>query len=139
MKKYAAMAVITLLLTALACSVAWSQTARDVKIGSFLLLRVRVPAGGYSINERAVALQNRANDLLKGGKQSIGVSVKPAGHDVNIYADGHFFMTVGPGDAKANRTTPEKLAKMWAERIRVIYLQATPNKPGVGNPVPPKD
>jgi len=134
MKKCIAIPVVTLILAMLACSIAWSEEPQEVRIGSFVLLRIRCAAGGYSIAERANAIQMRANNLLRGGKEYGKVTVKKSGKDANIYVDGTFFMTVGPGDARANHTTPMKLANIWAERLRVMLPKSTPDKPGVGRP-----
>jgi hypothetical protein len=134
MKKNITMTVAIILLTVLACSIAWSQDVREVRIGDYLLLRVRCAAGGYTIDERVAALQQRANNLLKGGKEYSTFSVRKFGKCANIYAEDVSFMTVTPGDAKANNTTPMKLAKIWAARLRNLFPKSTPDKPGVGRP-----
>ena len=134
MKKKIMMTVVIMLLTVLACSIAWSQDTQEVRIGDYLLLRVRCPAGGYTILERVAALQQRANNLLRAKKTFMAFSVRMSGNDANIYTDNIFFMTVGPGDAKANGTTPEKLANIWAARLRGMFPKSTPDKPGVGRP-----
>ncbi len=134
MKKHINITVFTVLLAALACSIAWSDGPREVRLGNELLLRVRCAAGGYSVDERADALQSRANNLLQGGKNVRAFSVRRAGTDSNIYADDKFFMTVTPADAKANGTTSETLANIWAERLRLIYPKSTPDMAGVGRP-----
>jgi hypothetical protein len=134
MRKNITMAIVVILLTVLACSIAWSQDTQEVRIGDYLLLRVRCPAGGYSILERVAALQQRANNMLKAGKEYSTFAVRKSGSDANIYADDVFFMTVGPGDAKANGTTVEKLANIWAARLRGLFPKSTPDKPGVGRP-----
>ena len=127
MKKSITMTVVVLLLTVLACSTAWSQDAREVWIGGYLLLRVRCPAGGYSIAERVAALQERANILLGTNKPTMKFSVKKFGTDANIYADATLFMTVTPADAKTNGTTSAKLADVWAARLRDLYPKAIPS------------
>jgi hypothetical protein len=134
MKKNTTMTFVIIFLAVLACSAAWSEDAREVRIGDYLLLRVRCPAGGLSIDERVAALQQRTNNLLKGGKEYSTFSVRKSGTDANIYAQDVFFMTVTPADAKANGTTAEKLANIWAERLRVRFAASTPDKPGVGRP-----
>lgn len=134
MKKYITITILTIILASLACSFAWSEGTRDVVLGDYLLLRVRCAAGGFTIEERVNALQLRANNLLKGGKEYSSVTVRKDGKDSNIYVDKIFFMTVTSADAKANGTTSEKLANIWAERLRTILPQSTPDKPGVGRP-----
>ncbi|MGC8863403.1 MAG: hypothetical protein ACP5R5_11615 [Armatimonadota bacterium] len=134
MRKNITMAAVIILLTVLACSIARSEDVREVRLGDFLLLRIRCAAGGYTIDERVAALQQRANNLLKGGKEYSTFSVRKFGECANIYAEDVFFMTVTPGDAKANGTTPMKLARIWAARLRNLFPQSTPDKPGVGRP-----
>jgi hypothetical protein len=134
MKNSITITVVTILMAMLACSIAWSQDTREVRIGDYLLLRIRCGAGGYTVDERVAALQQRANNLLKGGKQYTTISVRKSGTDANIYADNTFFMTVTPADAQANSTTTEKLANIWAQRLRVRFARSTPDKPGVGRP-----
>ena len=103
MKKHIAITVFTILLATLACSFAWSEGTQEVRLGDYLLLRVRCPAGGYTIDERVNALQLRANNLLKGGKEYSAFTVRKAGKDCNIYVDDTFFMTVGPGRRQSER------------------------------------
>jgi len=134
MKKYIMVTLFTTLLTTLACLASWSEGTREVRLGDYLLLRVRCAAGGYTIEERVNALQLRANNLLKSGKQYSSFTVRQSGKDCNIYVDDTFFMTVGPADAEANGTTTEKLANTWASRLRSIFPKSTPEKPGVGRP-----
>ncbi|MCL5104264.1 MAG: hypothetical protein M1133_09130 [Armatimonadetes bacterium] len=134
MKKHVTITILTILLATLACSVAWSEDTREVRLGNYLLLRVRCAAGGYTVDERVAALQQRANNLLKAGKEYSTFTVRKSGNDANIYVDDTFFMTVGPADAEANGTTSEKLANTWAERLRNIFPRSTPDKPGVGRP-----
>ncbi len=120
------------LLVGLTASVAHSQQDGTVYLGGFMLLRMRTTAGGFSAEQRAAALQMRANALLQLGKGIPRVTTMRAGKDVNILTDRDLFVTVTESDARANRTTTDKLAAMWAHRLRAILPQATPDKPGVG-------
>lgn len=130
---------VALLLSMTASSFAWAATGRPVTLGGFLLLRIRTPAGGYTAAERAAALQLRANELLKGGKPSINVRIDRSGNDHNIYTDDKLFITVTQADARANGTTAEGLASLWAERLLALYPRATPEKPGVGPALHPSE
>lgn len=96
----------------------------------FLLLRVRCPAAGYSVAERAEAIQHRVNDLLVlGGIDLDTVQVQMAGKDAVIYANGKVLVTVDECTARANSTTPEGLATVWANRFRDIYPRVVPTAP----------
>jgi hypothetical protein len=134
MKRHIKITGFTILFAALAFSAAWSAGTQEVRLGDRLLLRVRCASGGYTIDQRVNELQLRANNLLQDGKDVIAFSVRKSGTDSNIYANSTFFMTVSPADAKANGTTSEKLANIWAERLRVIFPKSSPDKPGVGRP-----
>jgi hypothetical protein len=134
MRRVVVIIVATALLAAFACPLAWSQQSGDIWLSGFLVLRIRTPAGGYSIDERVNAVQSRANNLLQLGKGVPKVVVAKAGTDAVIYAGGRLFITVTPADAKANDTTPLQLAAVWAQRLRTILPKASPEKPGVGLP-----
>ena len=135
MKKQFKITVFTILLGTLACCAAWSDGPRDVSIGDYLLLRVRCPAGGFTIDQRADAIQQRANDLLRAGKTSIALNITVSGNDTIIYTDGILFATVTPADAMANGTpNTQELAFTWANRLRTRFPKSTPWKPGVGRP-----
>ncbi len=129
MKGKLSLALFAALLTVLASSVARSQDASAVWIGGHLLLRVRCPAGGYTIEERAAAVQRRTNDLLRGGRTTLTVTVRKSDTVASIYTDDVLLITVTPADAKVNGTTPMKLAGIWAARLRDLFPQATPDKP----------
>jgi hypothetical protein len=99
-----------------------------VWLGGYLLLRIRGAAGGMTVEQRTDKLQQRANNLLSWGRNVQKFAVKKSGQTVSIYADKELFMTVAPGDAKANGTTCEKLAQTWAKRLTTLYPEARPDK-----------
>ncbi len=134
MRRVVIITVVTALLAAFAGSLAWSQERGDIWLSGYLLLRIRTAAGGYSVEERVNAIQARANNLLRLGQSVPVVTVTTAGRDAVIFAGGKLFITVTPADAKANGTTPERLAEVWAQRLRSILPKASPEKPGVGLP-----
>ena len=127
MKNHITIAVFTIFLAALACCAAWPEGTREVTLGHYLVLRVRCDAGGYTIDQRVIALQERANDLLRANKTTMTFSVRMSGADANIYTDHILFMTVTPEDAKANGTTAEKLANIWAQRLRTVFPKSDPD------------
>ena len=121
-------------LTVLACSTVWPAGAGEVWLGNSLVLRVRCAAAGYTIDQRVNALQLRANDLLETGKDIPTITVRKSGKGAIVYAGDTVFVTVTPCDAQANGTTTEKLANIWAARLRTILPGVTEAKPGVGTP-----
>ncbi|NLN75279.1 MAG: hypothetical protein GX139_03080 [Armatimonadetes bacterium] len=116
------------LLAGLACSTAQCQQGGEVYLGGFMLLRIRSAAGGYTAEQRVNALQSRANGLLQLGAGIPKIYTMRAGKDYNVYTDRALFITVTEVDARANRTTTQKLAAIWANRLRTILPQATPEK-----------
>jgi len=134
MKKHFAITMTAILAATLAYSMAWSETTNEVRLGDYLILRVRCAAGGFTIDERVNALQLRANDMLRANKTTMKFTVAMSGSDANIYADDTLFTTVTVDDARANGDTSEKLANIWAERLRTVFKRSTPDKPGVGRP-----
>lgn len=106
----------------------------DVWVGGYYLLTIRTPAAGFSVAQRAAQLQGRINDLLRGQKTSLAVTVIRSGSNASVYAGGRLLATATPADARASRTTPYKLATLWARRLAVVFPKATPDKPGVGRP-----
>ena len=125
MKKHIAMLVTAVLLSTLTCSIAWSEQSGNIWLGGYLLLRIRNAAGGYTIAERTNAVQMRANNLLKldEGEGVPAITVTKSGRDASIYSNGVLFITVTPADAKANDTTTESLAAIWAQRLRTDFAQ----------------
>ena len=102
----------------------------EVMMAGFLLLRVRCPAAGYSIEQRADAIQRRANDLLVlDGIDLSSIRIEKSGSDALVYAGGKLLVTVDPCTARANKTTPELLARIWAARLRGIYPEVVPKRP----------
>lgn len=134
MKRLVAIGTVAILLAALVCSVVVSETTGEIWLGGYMLLKIRCAAGGYTIEQRVEALQARANNLLELYHEVSAVTVRMAGSDAVISTDGRLFITVTAADAKANGTTPQALAGIWAQRLRANLAHVTPEKPGVGIP-----
>jgi len=101
-------------------SAAWTIDSRQVWLANSPVLTIRNGAGGYTIEQRVRELQQRVNDLMQfGGNTPMFTTIK-SGTDCNIYADNKFFMTVTKEDARANQTTPGKLASVWINRLNTI-------------------
>ena len=109
---------------------AFAAEEGDVMMADFLLLRIRCPVAGYTIAQRADAVQRRANDLLVlGGIDLSTVHTQRIGWDVAIYAGGKLLVTVSECDARVNLTTVDGLARKWASRFREIYPKVVPKAP----------
>lgn len=104
-----------------------AQGPKEVVAGGVLILRLRVPAGGMTPEQRMAALYERLGAIMR------DQDVKPA--DVKavqkrdtalVMAGRHLFVTVTPGDAEANKTTPIRLAEIWASNLRIAMPLARP-------------
>lgn len=127
-KLYIATIVIFLMI---ASAVSVFAAYGDVMIADFYYIKIRCSAGGYNAQERADAVQARANELLTLDPIDLStVIVKKVGREAPIYAGGKLLVTVNECDARANKTTVMKLAKIWAARFREIYPNVVPKRPG---------
>lgn len=125
MKKLTATLLITILITALTCSFAQAAEG-DIWLAGYLLLTLKTPAEAKAFQQRVDIVQLRANDLLEYSSKLPSVGVKKSRGQVNIVAGGKVFLTVTPADASVNKTTVDKLANSWAQRLRTILPKATP-------------
>jgi len=129
MVKLSRVVLTVVVLIVVFCALASAEEG-DVMIADFKWLRIRCPAAGYSIAQRADAIQARANNLLSlSGLNLSTVIVRMEGTDAVIYADGKLLATVGWCDARANDTTPEALAQVWAQKFKEIYPNVVPRPP----------
>lgn len=102
----------------------------DVMMAGSVWIRMRCPAGGYTAQQRAAIVQNRVNDLLVlGGFDLDTLRVEIKGADAVLRAAGKVLVTVDEPTARANNTTPELLAHIWAARFRDIYPRIVPTRP----------
>lgn len=94
----------------------------QVTVGGELVLRIRFSAGGMSPKERADAIAQRLITILADPDiQPSDIVVKPiANGEAAIYVKEHLLVTVDNHHARANRTTPQRLGEMWAEKIRKV-------------------
>jgi len=120
-----ALAALVVIAAMLISSNGWAAGSQQVWLANSPILTVRNDAGGYSIEQRLHDLQLRANDLLPFGKNTPTFTIMRSGRDANIYADKEFLMTVTAADARANGTTPMKLARYWAARFHSTIPQIT--------------
>lgn len=119
--------LIAILLATLACSAAYSAQ-NDVWLAGYLLLRIKAPGEGQTLQQRVDTVQLRANDLLALSNTLPKVSVKHSRTHSTIIADGKLFMNVTAADARADGKSVQKLANYWAQRLRTILPDATPIK-----------
>ena len=127
MRKFTAILLITVLFTALTCSLA-QAAAGDIWLAGYLLLTLKTPSEEKEFQKRVDTVQLRANELLELNSKLPSVDVRKHKGNVSIFAGGKVFLTVTAADARANKTTVNKLAHSWAQRLRTILPEATPVK-----------
>jgi len=118
---------ILLLVAFLACFTLPLRAAQegDVIIGQQLVLRIRVPAGGMTVKERADAVTQRINNYL--GSEPFSpddVKVAVRNKEYVVLIGDYVIITADKETAKINKTTPEKLAEIWAANLRKAIPEA---------------
>lgn len=90
----------------------------EVAVGGNLLFRLRGADHFPSLTERGQAVESQIVQMLSDGKYQPTKAVATAldGRWLVMFG-GQPLVTATAEDAMANGTTPEQLAKMWAERI----------------------
>lgn len=127
MKRLTVTLLITVLLAALACSFAQAADG-DIWLAGYLFITLKTPDDAEAFGKRVDTVQARANDLLAASSELPKIEVKKSKGNTSIYAGGKVFMTVTAADAKVEKTTVDKLANRWAQRLRTILPEATPIK-----------
>ncbi len=132
MSKLILILICTVFLTTFVSSLVLAREGDVMMVGS-LLLRVRCPAAGFSVQERTSAIQERVNDLLiLGGIDLDKVRVVRLGKSAAVYIGEKLLVVADPCTAKANGTTPLILANTWAKRFKEIYPDVFPKLPNAG-------
>lgn len=97
----------------------------DVVLGQEVVLRIRYPAGGLSVQERADIVTQRINELLGSNpfsRSDVKVGVRNKEHVVLI--GNNVIITADDATARFNKTTPEQLAEVWAANLRRVIPEA---------------
>lgn len=103
----------------------------DVLVGQDVVLRIRYPAGGYTVEQRADAVMQRINNLLGARPFSPSdVTVAHRNGEWVVLIGNELIITADSATAKYNHTTPQQLAEIWANNLRVAIPKA--KNPSVG-------
>ena len=97
----------------------------DVIIGQEVVLRIRFPAGGLSVKERADRVTERINNLLGSepfNPSDVKTGIRNKEHVVLI--GDNLIITADKRTAEFNKATPEQLAKIWATNLRRVIPKA---------------
>ncbi len=133
-----------LMIAAIACAViavsAYPAAAAmgDVVVGGMLILRVRAEAGGMSIEQRAVLVEQRITNALSRGRPTAEtITVRTVNAQPAIFVGDILIITVDANHARLNSTTQQALAEIWLRNLREALPKAFPLlAPGVTRPVP---
>ncbi len=100
---------------------AFAAQSGDISLAGKVVMRLRVGAGGLSLEERAALVQARLIDLLSvTDLSSSDIGVRPTRYGPTIYVRGRKFLTVDKETATASGTTPDLLAASWAKRLAQV-------------------
>jgi hypothetical protein len=115
---------------------AQSQDPNDgiIAIGGEMLLRIRVPADGKSVKQRADDITDRLPVILGDSQlrpENI-VATKGAKNTMKIMVKDRLLLTVTPEDGKANGLTTAQQAQIWLKSLRRVLptINAKPNPNG---------
>lgn len=127
------MPFISLVLLTLLSSPAAAEVG-DVVVGGVLVLRIRAEAGGMSVQQRAIIVEQRITNVLSKVRPTPqAITVRMVGGQPAIFAGEIMIITVDANHARLNGTTPRSLAEVWARNLRVALPKAVP-QPGPGAP-----
>lgn len=118
-----ALGLLTLGLSVVAAPAARAQDDTAIDLGGEVVMRIRVGAGGYSPQERADAVRARLAPILGFADlkaSDITVRQSRPGQTAGIYVRNSLLITVDRNLSQANGDTPEGLARIWAEKLRVV-------------------
>lgn len=87
-----------------------------------VLMRIRTSAGGLSPSQRAEQISRRLERLFNAGLKKADIRVGRQAGMVVVTAKGKLLATADQEHARLNGTTPEKLARSWADNIK-NYLE----------------
>lgn len=100
--------------------------ADRVFVGGTPIMTFRVGAGGFSPHERAMATQERLNNLLgEGPIAPSDITVDQRGADAVVLVKGQLLFTADQATAQINQSTPMELANKWADNMRGVLPTLT--------------
>lgn len=102
----------------------------DVVVGGEVVMRVRVPAGGFSVTERVNILTERINILLGGNEfYPDRLVIKMVDSSCCIAYEKQLLVTVDAESARSNSCSVQQLADKWAINLRRVIPEAKAKLP----------
>ena len=107
--------------TAWADDYGWNPTSLD--IGGQHVLTFRAGSGKMTPADRRAMLEFRMTKALTHTEylKSVNIRTKRVPGGVAVYANGVYYVTVTPADAKLNKSTPMSLAQAWGRSIKRTF------------------
>ncbi|BCW99620.1 MAG: hypothetical protein KatS3mg024_2447 [Armatimonadota bacterium] len=124
MKKFICAGVLLASGSAFLPTMSAAAAAGDVVVGEHVVLRVRYPSAGLSVEQRAEAIQQRIFGFLGAVPfDAAQVRVQPHGKNYAVMIGSTLIVTTDPRTAAANGMTERQLADLWAANLaRAIPL-----------------
>lgn len=99
----------------------------EIAVGGEMLMRIRVPAEGKSIKERADEITDRLPVILglSALKPTEINTVKADKNTIKIMVRKNLLVTVTPEDGKANGLTTMQQAQSWLKNLRRVLPRVT--------------
>ncbi len=122
----------TIVVTALASTAGAFTTSEKVIVANQLVAIARVPAGGFTADQRIDRVNERLAYIL--GYEPLhprNIYLVRRGTDRIIMVGNRPLLTVTRRDARANGTTVDRLSRYWLQRAREVIPQARPAPVGV--------
>lgn len=124
-------------LSLLAAPPAHALEPGEVALGGEIIIRLRVPAGGLTIQQRGDLVQDRINELVAiTDLNENDVTVLPLREGPTIFVRGRKFLTVDKATAEASGRKPDALARAWARRLAGVLPEVNVRLPGTPPPQP---
>ena len=109
-------------------AMAYYSTPGDIVVGNEVVMRIRDSAGGYSVEERVKAVNERLVEILSYAPvNDVSVTVHMVRGNYAISVGKYHLITIDKNMADANNVTPEKLAKTWAKNLLPALKKQKPN------------
>ena len=109
-------------------AMAYYSTPGDVVVGNQVVMRIRDNAGGYSVEERVKAVNERLVEILSYAPvNEVSITVHLVKGNYVISVGKYQLITIDKNMADSNKTTPEKLAKDWAKKLLPALQKQKPN------------
>lgn len=109
-------------------AMAYYSTPGDIVVGNEVIMRIRDNAGGYAVEERVKAVNERIVEILSYAPvNEVSVTVHLVKGNYVISVGKYQLITIDKNMADANKATPEKLAKDWAKKLLPALQKEKPN------------